>query len=685
MRSSSTWPAGCARVGGGRAFLQRCLCASAHVAATGVTQADLCVTRQVRRAFRYMLMLGAVSSLVLLAVLHYQFVSPSAQPNCIADRLSAAVAPDTGQMDANLVVEVRIVGVWTSVTDELRQDLRWYLEAAERGEIEDDEPMGDASADWHGSVNAGSHDEGDESQAEPASPLVEAVKRLFAPDDDDATDEARANETQPTQDDNSDDAEMLASVEVETDGGGVSFAFGEAALPDELSSASAPDSQASNAEEDVDDSPHTQYTSSRDMEADIDEAIEMLQDEAILPMDPVYEFAFEKGILLVSRQARRSLNVTTRVVELSANDPCIGGPVTLSLMQEIVGFDTAVLNAALVVFSGEGFVRARHSGEMYPLAHAAEVYVMSNSLEDILLFKVGTFFTAFFMLFASSALVALVLRQTQQRMLAFTLSLQRHVRNRLWLAPLVFTHLFESLVFVPIMLGALFFLVEFFGDQLLAFLVLISVWMSELFSIACVRTAVSLRIFPRVFLASYLLLHAYFLSYPFGYYYIAYVTSNLWVWYVMVALWDDHELPALRAGVITLATPRMTHAGRMLIHPGLPRRVNINLQVRQRGARASGAQGGASRASSSAAEAAASRHASALGGVGLPSALAESMGTAAAEASVREQAAAGGDTPARTPTGTRVGARAPELSPGTLRHFLRPQQPSQGSSTSASD
>lgn len=76
--------------------------------------------------------------------------------------------------------------------------------------------------------------------------------------------------------------------------------------------------------------------------------------------------------------------------------------------------------------------------------------------------------------------------------------------------PLVFTHVVESLVFVPIMVGAkarelryslcaavthnnnitvtalqlgvLFFMFEFFGDQLLAFLTLIALWLCEVFS-----------------------------------------------------------------------------------------------------------------------------------------------------------------------------------------------------------
>lgn len=42
----------------------------------------------------------------------------------------------------------------------------------------------------------------------------------------------------------------------------------------------------------------------------------------------------------------------------------------------------------------------------------------------------------------------------QERMLKFTFLLQHHVRHRLPYAPLIFTHVVESLVFVPIMVSA---------------------------------------------------------------------------------------------------------------------------------------------------------------------------------------------------------------------------------------
>ena len=107
-----------------------------------------------------------------------------------------------------------------------------------------------------------------------------------------------------------------------------------------------------------------------------------------------------------------------------------------------------------------------------------------------------------------------------------TSCVQQHVRARLPLLPLVTYHLLDSLVFVPIMLGVLFFLFEFFGDQVLAFLVLLSVWGCEIFSAVACRTVASLRLFPRVFLLTMILMEMYHMTWPFGFGYLSLLAAN---------------------------------------------------------------------------------------------------------------------------------------------------------------
>lgn len=66
------------------------------------------------------------------------------------------------------------------------------------------------------------------------------------------------------------------------------------------------------------------------------------------------------------------------------------------------------------------------------------------------------------------------------------------------------------------MIGILFFLFEFFDDQLLAFMVMTLVWLCELFTMISVRTRVSMQYFPRFFFLYFMIFHIYFFSYSYG-------------------------------------------------------------------------------------------------------------------------------------------------------------------------
>lgn len=83
-------------------------------------------------------------------------------------------------------------------------------------------------------------------------------------------------------------------------------------------------------------------------------------------------------------------------------------------------------------------------------------------------FKVGVALSILFLFVVTTTLVSYTLRETQQRMLKFTYLLQYHVAHNLPIVSLVATHVLESLIFVPIIMGIYFFLFEFFSDQLVS-------------------------------------------------------------------------------------------------------------------------------------------------------------------------------------------------------------------------
>ncbi|GFY86425.1 hypothetical protein Acr_05g0000640 [Actinidia rufa] len=165
---------------------------------------------------------------------------------------------------------------------------------------------------------------------------------------------------------------------------------------------------------------------------------------------------------------------------------------------------------------------------------------------DYLVTKCGVLMMSLFVFFTTTMSVSFTLRETQTRMLKFTVQLQHHARHRLPTFQLIFVHVIESLVFVPIMIGILFFLFEFYDDQLLAFMVLILVWLCELFTLISVRTPISMKFFPRFFLLYFLVFHIYFFSYTFGFSYLALSTTAAFMQHLILYFWNRFEVPALQ-------------------------------------------------------------------------------------------------------------------------------------------
>eukprot|EP01034_Spumella_vulgaris_P023900 gene23900-30178_t len=177
-------------------------------------------------------------------------------------------------------------------------------------------------------------------------------------------------------------------------------------------------------------------------------------------------------------------------------------------------------------------------------------------INQFIAFRLGVITSTAFLFIVTTTLVSHTLRETQERMLKFTYLLQYHVTHNLPIVSLVCTHVLESLVFVPIMMGIYFFLFEFFSDQLLAFLVILLVWMGEIFSILSCRCRISIQYFPKIFMAYFLLFHIYFFTFPFGFSYLALLTTGLFMLHAMMHFWNVYEVAAYDIRAVHSDNPR---------------------------------------------------------------------------------------------------------------------------------
>ncbi|XP_057848312.2 membralin-like protein At1g60995 isoform X2 [Cryptomeria japonica] len=261
--------------------------------------------------------------------------------------------------------------------------------------------------------------------------------------------------------------------------------------------------------------------------------------------EPTYLYTVEKGYFMLPEGAKSRHNVKTVNVSISAQNSCFGNRWQQLLINTFTGYDTILMNS-LLNGRGQGYLYNFQTKELYDLTFPQESIEAPFRFEDYLVSKCGVLIMSLFVFFTTTMSVSFTLRETQSRMLKFTVQLQHHARHHLPTFQLIFVHVIESLVFVPIMIGILFFLFEFYDDQLLAFMVLTLVWLCELFTMISVRTPISMQYFPRFFLLYFLLFHIYFFSYAYGFSYLAFSTTAAFMQHLVLYFWNRFEVPALQ-------------------------------------------------------------------------------------------------------------------------------------------
>jgi Tumour-associated protein len=232
-----------------------------------------------------------------------------------------------------------------------------------------------------------------------------------------------------------------------------------------------------------------------------------------------FSFAREKAYLLFSPELVQKHAIRVQNVLVSKRDEnCFGDPFLQYLVYYLNGYDTVMVNWLIGTYSSENGKRhtISNSNEGFIYNHRTrepptDIRISSHKLFgneisrltkmggeqssnrflkwffrklESLLVKGAVVIKTSFLFFITTKLVSFTLRETQGRMLDFTHHLQECFRDNRPVVQLVTTHVVENLVFVPVMVGMIFFLIKFYrGDMFLAFLVLSLVWVCESLSL----------------------------------------------------------------------------------------------------------------------------------------------------------------------------------------------------------
>ncbi|KAH8092356.1 hypothetical protein JL720_5325 [Aureococcus anophagefferens] len=277
---------------------------------------------------------------------------------------------------------------------------------------------------------------------------------------------------------------------------------------------------------------------------------------SVFAVNASYWFSRDRGVVALGDVARRDLRVPAATVR------CGSGGFGQRWALAVAGADAAVANAAVAAVGPRGYVRSERSNEFYDLARAGAAPFTREALAQALTVSLKTLF----LIFATSTLVSYTLRETQARMLRFAFELKENIGdNRAYLS-LVASHLLDSAVFAPIMIGMMAFLFEFFADQVLGLLVLTLAWGAELFAAVSLRSRRALDHLPRLLVLYLAALHVYLFKFPFGFKYVALLAAIAAIGHAMLLFWD-REVPAAARAVTNLreipaAPPRGTGSER---------------------------------------------------------------------------------------------------------------------------
>lgn len=203
----------------------------------------------------------------------------------------------------------------------------------------------------------------------------------------------------------------------------------------------------------------------------------------------LYIYAMEEDLILPLKNGNYQhpkRKIVMYDVIVSKDHSCLGGSSFIAklLTSYLTGYDTVVINWAIAVFGTRGYMYNILTQELYSLNYALDFLSLPRLhrptnpdkpdqylpwLYDKIWSNFCILFMTWALFFTTSTIVSFMLRETQSRMLKFTFLLQLHVSNRIPYAVLIFTHLMETLVFVPIMIGIVFLMVQFFKDQFVRF------------------------------------------------------------------------------------------------------------------------------------------------------------------------------------------------------------------------
>jgi len=175
--------------------------------------------------------------------------------------------------------------------------------------------------------------------------------------------------------------------------------------------------------------------------------------------------------------------------------------------------------------------------------HLSDIRLLSVFLRNM---NAQQLYLSMSLFFVTSMSVRYTLVETQTRMYKFTLSLHHAAKYNLSTLKLIAQHVLDCLVFVPVLAGMLFLLAEVFKNQITAFMILLYMWLCEVYVLASSKSEIGKNYFYGM---SFIIFNAcplQYLSQPPGSAFDFFFTLSFSTLYVMIYIWNRYDLPSIR-------------------------------------------------------------------------------------------------------------------------------------------
>lgn len=218
-----------------------------------------------------------------------------------------------------------------------------------------------------------------------------------------------------------------------------------------------------------------------------------------------------------------------------------------------LGLDTITLNLLLPLGGRGAFVEGYLTRSLPPLRKPTPLspyHPKKLTAYTWLTSKLSVLLATSFLFFTTTSVVSYTLRSTQRRMLTFVASVTIRTRTNLGIAGEVGRHVAASASFVPLTVGAAFFLLAALESRLAAACVLSMAWVGEVYTAVCLRSREGQIFWPKTFFLYWALFHAYYLQSPQGFTHVALGTSGVLLAHSMVFFWGRWEVRAVVEGEI---------------------------------------------------------------------------------------------------------------------------------------